>query len=314
VKSNNETLRYIYHTQGVCPPEIHFRIQEGVLKELRFVGGGCPGNAQLVSRFLQGKPLNEVLELLKEIDCRNGTSCPDQLAKALMAVKEGTLDPARSFQVYTDPLSRNRVGLIGDLGGRSDILESLIRKMRKKEVEIIYCLGNLTGNSLNNKDLLGLLRKEGILAIQGEQDWRYAKEDEGGDLPPLEQRERDYLIRLPQVLSFRIGGKRGIAFFGEYIQNLSGFSDFEPFALEMNMVCGLTHFLQDERVFPALEAMVPQFEAQIILFSQIKKWNHWQAGGADFISVGPALGDDGLAWGLLEGSGEEIDFKIIKAG
>lgn len=314
MKSNNETLRYIYHTQGVCPPEIHFRIQEGVLKELRFVGGGCPGNAQLVSRFLQGKPLNEVLELLKEIDCRNGTSCPDQLAKALMAVKEGTLDPARSFQVYTDPLSRNRVGLIGDLGGRSDILESLIRKMRKNEVEIIYCLGNLTGNSLNNKDLLGLLRKEGILAIQGEQDWRYAKEDEGGDLPPLEQRERDYLIRLPQVLSFQIGGKRGIAFFGEYIQNLSGFSDFEPFALEMNMVCGLTHFLQDESVFPALEAMIPQFEAQIILFSQIKKWNHWQAGGADFISVGPALGDDGLAWGLLEGNGEEIDFKIIKAG
>jgi len=231
-----------------------------------------------------------------------------------MAVKEGTLDPARSFQVYTDPLSRNRVGLIGDLGGRSDILESLIRKMRKNEVEIIYCLGNLTGNSLNNKDLLGLLRKEGILAIQGEQDWRYAKEDEGGDLPPLEQRERDYLIRLPQVLSFQIGGKRGIAFFGEYIQNLSGFSDFEPFALEMNMVCGLTHFLQDESVFPALEAMIPQFEAQIILFSQIKKWNHWQAGGADFISVGPALGDDGLAWGLLEGNGEEIDFKIIKAG
>ena len=314
MKSNNETLRYIYHTQGVCPPEIHFRIQEGVLKELRFVGGGCPGNAQLVSRFLQGKPLNEVLELLKEIDCRNGTSCPDQLAKALMAVKEGTLDPARSFQVYTDPLSRNRVGLIGDLGGRSDILESLIRKMRKKEVEIIYCLGNLTGNSLNNKDLLGLLRKEGILAIQGEQDWRYAKEDEGGDLPPLEQRERDYLIRLPQVLSFRIGGKRGIAFFGEYIQNLSGFSDFEPYALEMNMVCNLTDFLQDETVFPALKAMVPQFEAQIVLFSQLKKWYHWTIDGIDFISVGPALGDGGLAWGLLEGSGEEIDFKIIKAG
>jgi len=314
MKSDDEGERFIYHTKGVCPPEIHFKIQGNVLQQARFVGGGCPGNAQLVSRFLQGKPLNDVLELLKEIDCRNGTSCPDQLAKALMAVKEGTLDPARSFQVYTDPLPRKRVGLIGDLGGRSDILESLIRKMRKKEVEIIYCLGNLTGNSLNNKDLLGLLRKEGILAIQGEQEWRYAKEDEGGDLPPLEQKERDYLIRLPHVLSFEVGEKRGMAFYGKYIQDLPGFSDFEPFALEMNMVCGLTHFLQDETVFPALEAMVPQFEARIIIFSQIRKWGHWEIGGADFISIGPTFGDNGLAWGLLESRNEKFCFQVIEGG
>ena len=309
MKSEHEQERFIFHTQGVCPPEIHFQIQKDILQDVRFVGGGCPGNAQLVSRFLKGKPLHEVLELLQEITCRNGTSCPDQLARALTAAKEGALQPAHSFQVYTDSTPRDSIGLIGDLGGRSDVLESLIHDIRKREVETIYCLGNLTGNSVNNRDMMGLIRKEGILAIQGDLDWQYAQGDESSDFPPLDQKERDQLIRLPQVLSFRVGGKKGMAFFGEYIQSLPGFSDFEPFALEMNMVCDLTHFLQDEAVFPALEAMVPQFEARIIIFSQIRKWGHWEIGGADFISIGPASGKNGLTWGLLESRNEKFYFR-----
>ena len=312
MKSGDETERYIFHTHGVCPPEIHFKLQKGVLHEVRFVGGGCPGNAQLVSRLLQGKPINEVLKLLIEIDCRNGTSCPDQLAKALIGAKDGALDPARSFRHYADPQPRSRIGLIGDLEGRREVLESLIHDMRKENVENIYCLGNLTGGTLDNKQLLAFVRKQGILAIQGELDFQYAQGEEPGDCPPLEQKDRDYLVRLPHVISFQLGEKEGVAFFGRYIQDFPGFSDFEPFALEMNMVCNLTNFLQDESVFPALEAMVPQFEAQIILFGQIKTWGHWHVGGAHFISVGPSWSDDGLAWGLLEESGGGVDFKIMK--
>ena len=312
MKKDTEPQRYIFHTQGVCPPEIHFQLEEGVLREVRFVGGGCPGNAQLVSRFLQGKPINEVMDLLEEIDCRNGTSCPDQLAKALIAVRGGAIEPASSFRVHEDPETRSRIGLIGDLGGGSDILQSLIQKMREEEVEVIYCLGNLTGSSLNNKETLALIRKEGILAIKGELDFLYSQRQEPGDYPSLDMKERDYLVRLPQVLSFLSGEKRGMAFFGRYLQDLPGFSDFEPFALEMNMVCDLTNFLQDENVFPALEAMMPQFQAQIVLFSQTKEWGHWTIGAIDFISVGPAMRDNQLTWGLLESRGEQIDFRIMK--
>ncbi len=312
MKQDNEPRRYIFHTQGVCPPEIHFQLEQGVLREVRFVGGGCPGNAQLVSRFLQGKPINEVLGLLEEIDCRNGTSCPDQLAKALIAVRDGAIEPARSFQVYEDPETRSRIGLIGDLGGRNDTLQSVIQKMRGEEVEVIYCLGNLTGSSLSNKETLALIRKEGILAIQGERDFRYSQRQEPRDLPPLDMKERDYLVRLPQVLSFQLGEKRGMAFFGQYLQDLPGFSDFEPFALEMNMVCDLTNFLQDETVFPALEAMMPQFQAQIVLFSQTQEWGHWTIGGIDFISIGPAMRNKHLSWGLLEARGKKIDFRFMK--
>ena len=312
MKSGNETLRFIYQTQGVCPPEIHFQIQEEVLEDVRFVGGGCPGNAQLVSRLLKGKPVRDVVGFLKEITCRNDTSCPDQLSKALTAVEEGALEPARSFKVHTDVQPWKRIGWIGNLEGHTDILERLTLRMREKEVETIYCLGNLTGNSSSNKDLIAFMRKEGILSIQGELDFQYAFGEEPEEFPPLEQKDRDYLVRLPQVLSFRIGGEKGMAFFGKYVQDFPGFSDFDPFALEMNMVCDLTHFLQDETVFPALASMVPQFDAQVILFSQIKEWGHWQKEGIDFISVGPAFDDKKLTWGLLESLGSGIHFRVIR--
>ena len=52
------TRRFVFQTQGVCPPEIHFTLVDGTLQEVRFVGGGCPGNALLVSRLLSGRPVD----------------------------------------------------------------------------------------------------------------------------------------------------------------------------------------------------------------------------------------------------------------
>ena len=310
IDTNGKTIRYVYPTQGVCPPEIHFQVQDGILHEVRFVGGGCPANAQLVSRLLQGRPIEDVLELLKEIDCRNGTSCPDQLSRGLIATLDGTLAPAESFKVYEDAEPRRRIGLIGNLEGRSKILQRLIPEIKRNGVEIIQCLGNLTGNSLNNKELIKQIRKEGLSAIQGERDFKYANEREPDFFPSLEQKERDCLVQLPQVISFQVGERSGVAFYGDYLQGLPGFSDFEPFALEMNMVCELTQFMQDESVFPALEAMAPQFRSSVILFGQTERWGHWRVGETDFIGVGPVFADAELAWGLLEGSGNEIRFKV----
>jgi hypothetical protein len=103
-----------------------------------------------------------------------------------------------------------------------------------------------------------------------------------------------------------------VAFFGEYIQSFADYSDFEPYALEMNMVCGLTDFMRDETVLPALEAMIPQFQADVIIFGQMNTWGAWHVGGKDFISVGEARGESGLTWGLLEESNGRADLKIMK--
>jgi uncharacterized protein (TIGR03905 family) len=305
--------RFIYPTRGVCPPEIHFNVNNGRLEEIRFVGGGCPGNAQLVARLLDGKPVAEALECLVGIDCRNGTSCPDQLAAAVTAAQNGRLTPAESFRVQADVSDRCRIGLVSEIAGNPAVLEKLIKHMRDSGMEACYCLGNLTGDSAQNKDLIQTIRKHKILAIQGANDWRYAQGHEKMSLPPLEQKERDWLLRLPQVLSFQIRRKKGMVFYGDYIQGLPDYSDFEPFALEMNMVCGLTSFMQDETVLPALEAMIPQFHVDIIIFGQQNTWGHWHIAGKDFISLGPARDTNGLSWGRLEVADEKIRFKIMRA-
>ena len=51
------------------------------------VTGGCSGNLQGISRLVKGRDIDEVIETLKGIKCRNNTSCPDQLAQALIEYK-----------------------------------------------------------------------------------------------------------------------------------------------------------------------------------------------------------------------------------
>ncbi len=44
LKTDHEAERFVYQTKGVCPLEIHFQTQGDLLKEIRFIGGGCLGN------------------------------------------------------------------------------------------------------------------------------------------------------------------------------------------------------------------------------------------------------------------------------
>jgi len=50
--------------------------------------GGCPGNTVGVSKLIENKSIDEVISLLKDIQCGyKGTSCPDQVARALEKYK-----------------------------------------------------------------------------------------------------------------------------------------------------------------------------------------------------------------------------------
>ncbi len=71
-----------YKTSGTCSREIQYDVVDGIVTQCRFIGG-CPGNTQGVARLVVGRPVSEVVSLLKGVQCRNGTSCPDQLARAL---------------------------------------------------------------------------------------------------------------------------------------------------------------------------------------------------------------------------------------
>lgn len=73
---------YKYYTEGVCSSEIDFEIEDGRVKNVVFIDG-CDGNLQAISSLVEGMPVEEVINKLRGIMCRNGTSCADQLARAL---------------------------------------------------------------------------------------------------------------------------------------------------------------------------------------------------------------------------------------
>lgn len=72
-----------YNTKGVCSQKIEFNIVDNKVTNVQF-WGGCNGNTQGVARLVEGMDVNEAISRLDGIQCGfRGTSCPDQLAKAL---------------------------------------------------------------------------------------------------------------------------------------------------------------------------------------------------------------------------------------
>ena len=77
-----------YKTNGTCSREINFEVENNIIKSVEFVRG-CEGNLQGISALVKGMNVDDAISKLEGIDCRNrGTSCPDQLAKALKEWKE----------------------------------------------------------------------------------------------------------------------------------------------------------------------------------------------------------------------------------
>lgn len=72
-----------YTPRGVCSRGIEIDVEDGRISEVRFIGG-CSGNTQGVAALCKGMPIDEVISRLSGINCNmKGTSCPDQLARAL---------------------------------------------------------------------------------------------------------------------------------------------------------------------------------------------------------------------------------------
>ena len=77
-----------YTTRGTCSRQIQFDVKDdNTLSNVKFIGG-CIGNTQGIGKLVEGRNIDEVISLLKGVQCRAGTSCPDQLALALIKYKE----------------------------------------------------------------------------------------------------------------------------------------------------------------------------------------------------------------------------------
>ena len=81
-------MEFTYTPHGVCSRQILLELDGNKVSNVRFIGG-CSGNTQGIARLAEGMDVDELISRLQGIRCGSKpTSCPDQLAKALLAAKE----------------------------------------------------------------------------------------------------------------------------------------------------------------------------------------------------------------------------------
>jgi uncharacterized protein (TIGR03905 family) len=82
-------MQFEYKTKGTCSQRILFDVEDGKVKNVQFIGG-CNGNLKGIASLVEGMSVDEVIARVQGITCgMKRTSCPDQLAQALIAAKNG---------------------------------------------------------------------------------------------------------------------------------------------------------------------------------------------------------------------------------
>ena len=67
----------------VCSRQIDIELEGDIIKHVQYTRG-CHGNTQGLSALVRGMNKADVIARLEGIDCKGrGSSCPDQLARAL---------------------------------------------------------------------------------------------------------------------------------------------------------------------------------------------------------------------------------------
>lgn len=82
---------YMFTPQGVCSRRIDLELDGDTIKHVSFTSG-CDGNLKAIGRLVAGKSAQEVADALEGNTCgQRGTSCADQLSKALREAREKEL-------------------------------------------------------------------------------------------------------------------------------------------------------------------------------------------------------------------------------
>lgn len=82
-------IRYVVATPSakVCSKQIDIEIKDGIIQKVVYTKG-CDGNAKGIGALIKDMSVEEAIRRLEGINCgKRGTSCPDQLAKVLKALK-----------------------------------------------------------------------------------------------------------------------------------------------------------------------------------------------------------------------------------
>lgn len=78
-------MEFSYKPKGVCSSKFIICIDDDkkIINWVKIIGG-CAGNTLGISKLVEGMKIEDVISKLKGINCgMKGTSCPNELAKAL---------------------------------------------------------------------------------------------------------------------------------------------------------------------------------------------------------------------------------------
>ncbi len=80
-------MKHIYKPKGVCAHEFVFEVEGNTIVGVE-IKGGCAGNLLGISKMITGKSIDEVVGVFENVKCGlKPTSCPDQIAKALIEIQ-----------------------------------------------------------------------------------------------------------------------------------------------------------------------------------------------------------------------------------
>lgn len=84
-------MNFSFKPKGVCSQRIDIELEGDIIKAVKFTGG-CNGNLQGIASLLRGMRVDDAIARLGGINCNGkGTSCPDQLSKALTQAVAGAV-------------------------------------------------------------------------------------------------------------------------------------------------------------------------------------------------------------------------------
>jgi uncharacterized protein (TIGR03905 family) len=302
-------MKKCFKPTGICPKEIHLDIEGGILKELSFLGGGCRGNSYLICKILQGKRIEELIPLLKGIPCREGTSCPDQVAKALeLDQKEGL--PTAEMNILTIEEQWERIGVFSGIYGDLQDLKNVLEQLSSEKLDRLICLGGLMGKKIFHEEIVFQLVKANVILLQDPSDFRIRHPKEVSKLG------KEFLSQLPALLEFRLGKLRGIAFHGGAMEEIPGYSEYDKYGADINAIVYLSNYLRDDHVSPAFETLAKQFWANLYVFNDTDEPSYKILPNRHFVNVGkinPAERNK-RSYAIIEAKGDQlvVEFREVE--
>lgn len=127
-----------------------------------------------------------------------------------------------------------KIAIISDIHGNLEALTTVLNDIEKRNIKLIYCLGDIIAKGTHSKECLELIKEKCQIIIKGNCDDFFSKEHNEESVnetskkriiwnqSKLELNDRNYLLSLPFSYEFYMSGSL-IRLFHSTPENLAGF-------------------------------------------------------------------------------------------